>query len=210
MPSNFSGTNIRRLGILGGSFDPVHIAHLLTAEAAVEALNLDRVLFVPVGEQPLKRNRQMAAAQHRLAMVDLAIRDNPRFALSSVDIDRPGPSYTADTIKIIGEQSGNSDEITIWFIMGADSLGTLPRWHDPGGITARARLAVVRRPGSTIDMAQLTAQLPQLESAIDWVDAPLMEISATDLRERVAHDKSIRYRVPDAVMEYIQEKGLYK
>ncbi len=210
MPSNLNGANISRLGILGGSFDPVHIAHLLTAEAAVEALNLDRVIFVPVGEQPLKRGRQMTAPQHRLAMVQLAIKDNPRFALSTVDIDRPGPSYTVETIKIVRDQLGRNEELSMWFIMGADSLVTLPGWHDPGGILAQARLAVVRRPGSTVDMAPLAAQLPQLESATDWIDAPLMEISATDLRERVAHGKSIRYRVPDAVMGYIREKGLYK
>ena len=200
---------LQRIGVLGGSFDPIHLAHLLMAESAREALGLDMVLFVPVREQPLKQGRPVTPAAHRVAMVELAIGGNPHFALSRVDVDRPGPSYTVDTLRALREEWGKQGEVEMWFIAGADSLLTLPRWRDPEGILAHARLAVVGRPGSTLDLAELQATLPQLPAKVDWIDAPLIEISATDVRRRVAEGLSIRYRVPDAVREYILREGLY-
>jgi nicotinate-nucleotide adenylyltransferase len=195
---------------MGGSFDPVHVAHLVVAETVREALNLDLILFVPVGVQPLKQGRIAAPAQHRVAMVDLAIRDNPHFALSRIDVERAGPSYTVDTLRLLREEWSKQGDLAMWLILGTDSLLSLPRWHDPVGVIAGARLAAVRRPGSEVDLAALRAHLPGVEAALDWVDAPLMDISATDIRRRVSESRSIRYRVPDLVREYIEARGLYK
>lgn len=198
---------MRRLGILGGSFDPIHIAHLLVAETVREALNLDLVLFLPVGRQPLKPGKPQASVEHRVAMVARAIEGNPHFALSRLDADRPGPSYTVDTLRQIREEQ--EEPVDMWFIVGADSLLTFPRWRDPAGILGLARLAVVRRPGYVPDISPFLLQLPKLGTSTDWVDAPLMEISATDIRRRVSEGRSIRYRVKEGVREYILTNHLY-
>jgi nicotinate-nucleotide adenylyltransferase len=200
----------RRLGIMGGSFDPIHLAHLIMADTVREALRLDLVLFLPTGVQPLKSGQPVTPAEHRVAMVELAIRDNPAFALSRAEVDRPGPSYTVDTLRRLRQEWGGSDTADIWFIIGTDALAQLPKWNDPRGVLAQARLAVVRRPGPTPDLELLAAQLPQLKTALDWVDGPLIDISATDLRRRVAMGLSIKYRVPEAVREYIEANGLYR
>jgi nicotinate-nucleotide adenylyltransferase len=201
-------TPARRIGIMGGSFDPIHIAHLIMAESVREALSLDLVLFLPAASQPLKRDKHVSPAQHRVAMVELAIVGNPYFALSRVDVDRPGPSYTVDTVAALRQEWGGPG-VEMWFIVGADSLTTFPRWRDPSGILAHVRLAVVRRPGVAPDMPSLSAALPQLKERLDWVDAPLMDISGTDIRRRVAAGLSISYRVPDPVRDYIEAHRLY-
>jgi nicotinate-nucleotide adenylyltransferase len=195
---------------MGGSFDPIHMAHLIMAETVREALALNTVLFVPVAEQPLKQGLGVTPAEQRVEMVSLAIADNPYFALSRVEVERPGPSYTVDTLLRLREELGQRDKTEMWFVIGADALATLPRWRDVEGILAQTRLAVVSRPGVVVDMATLQAQLPRLQASIDWVEAPLIDISATDLRRRVADDLSIRYRVPDVVREYIGANGLYR
>ncbi|MDQ5824796.1 MAG: nicotinate-nucleotide adenylyltransferase [Chloroflexota bacterium] len=199
----------KRLGMLGGSFDPVHIAHLLMAETVREALSLDLVLFVPTGVQPLKQGRPVTPAGHRVKMLELALQENPYFAISRADVDREGPSYTVDTVRQLREEWGG-EALQMWFIVGADSLASFPRWRDPAGILSQTRLAVVRRPGVSIDMAVLEQRLPGIAASIDWVDAPLVEISATDIRQRVAAGHSIRYRVPEAVREYIVAHDLYR
>lgn len=199
----------RRLGIMGGSFDPVHMAHLLMADTVRETLSLDLVLFLPAGTQPLKQGMATTPKEDRVAMLKLAIEDNPSFVLSTVDVDRPGPSYTADSLEQLREEWGGLDKTAIWFIIGSDSLLIFPRWRDPQRILAQARLAVVRRPTFNADLSALESQVPGLSAAIDWVDAPLIEISGTDIRKRVAQGKSIRYRVPDVVREYIEAQRLY-
>ena len=201
---------VRRVGVIGGSYDPVHVAHLVVAESVREALSLDMVLFVPVGEQPLKQGQPVTASQHRIAMVELAVEGNPHFRVSRVDVDRPGPSYTVETLKLLREEWAERGRTELWFIIGADSLLTLARWHDPTGILLQSRLAVVRRPGYLPDLGELEERVPKLQERVDWVDAPLMDISATDLRRRVAEGRSIRYRVPEAVREYIEKEGLYR
>jgi nicotinate-nucleotide adenylyltransferase len=201
-------TPARRTGIMGGSFDPIHIAHLIMAESVREALSLDMVLFVPTGSQPLKREKYVSPTEHRVAMVELAIAGNPHFALSRVDVDRPGPSYTVDTMVALRQEWGGP-EVEMWFIVGADSLSTFPRWRDPSSLLAHVRLAVVRRPGVEPDMPSLSAALPRLEERLDWIDAPLIDISGTDIRRRVAAGLSIRYRVPNVVRDYIEANGLY-
>lgn len=197
----------QRVGLMGGSFDPPHMAHLIVAESVWEALGLDVVLFIPAREQPLKQGRAATPAEQRVAMVELAIAGNPNYALSRVDVDREGPSYTVDTLRLIREEM---KEAHLWFIIGADSLATLPNWRDPEGILAQTRLAVVRRPGVSSDLATLEARLPQLTDCVDWVDAPLIEISGTDLRRRITEGRSIRYRVPEPVCRYIEREGLYR
>jgi nicotinate-nucleotide adenylyltransferase len=193
---------------MGGSFDPIHIAHLIAADSVRETLLLDQVLFIPVAQQPLKLGKPVTPAEHRVAMVELAIRDNPYFGLSRIEVDRPGPSYTADTLRLLREQfdSGTS----FWFIVGSDSFLTLPTWREPGAILSLARLAVVRRPGVILDLTSIEAQLPSIATRVDWVEAPLIDISATRLRQRVAEGKSLRYRVPEPVREYIETNGLYQ
>jgi nicotinate-nucleotide adenylyltransferase len=180
------------------------------AETVREALQLDLVLFVPARVQPLKRGQPVTPARHRVAMVELAIAGNPAFALSRVEVDRAGPSYTVDTLRRLRRQWGGPERASLWFIAGTDALTQLPRWRDPAGVLAQARLAVVRRPGAVVDLEPLAAELPQLRAALDWIDGPLVDISATDLRRRVAEGCSIRYRVPEAVREYIEANGLYR
>jgi nicotinate-nucleotide adenylyltransferase len=199
----------RRKGIMGGSFDPIHVAHLLMAETVREALSLDMVLFLPAGTQPLKQDREATPAEHRAAMVELAIRDNPAFALSRIDIDRPGPSYTADSLEQLRKEEAGREETAMWFIVGSDSLMTFPAWRDPERIIGQTRLAVVRRPTFSVDLVPLEAKVPGITAAIDWVDAPLLEISGTDIRRRLAEGMSIRYRVPDRVRKYIEAHRLY-
>jgi nicotinate-nucleotide adenylyltransferase len=180
------------------------------AETVRESLALDVVLFVPTRIQPLKVGTPVTSAEHRVAMVERAIMGNPHFALSRVEVDRAGPSYTADTLELLRAELDRSD-VAMWFIVGTDSLLSFPRWREPARILAQARLAVVRRPDVALpDMSLLYSGLPVLEGAIDWIDAPLVQISATDLRSRVAQGRSIRYRVPEGVREYIEANGLYR
>lgn len=201
------GWRVVRLGVMGGSFDPIHIGHLIMAESVRETLALDSVLFVPVSRQPLKKGKPVTSASHRAAMLELAILGNPHFSLSRVDIERAAPSYTVDTLSLLREEWPGAK---MWFIVGADSLATFPTWREPDGILAQSRLAVVRRPDVTLDLPQLEEQLPGLQDRIDWVDAPLIGVSATDLRHRIAEGRSIRYQVPDMVREYIDREGLYR
>lgn len=200
---------VKRLGVLGGSFDPVHLAHLLLAETVREALALDLVLFVPTGVQPLKQGRPVTPSEHRVKMLELATHDNPYFDISRVDVDREGPSYTVDTVRHLREAWGG-EGLQMWFIIGADSLASFPMWRDPSGILSQTRLAVVGRPGVSVDSAALEERLPGITASVDQVDAPLLEISATDIRQRVTTGRSLRYRVPDAVREYIEVNALYR
>jgi nicotinate-nucleotide adenylyltransferase len=197
-----------KLGILGGTFDPIHLGHLILAQATADHLGLDRVLFAPAGLQPLKRERRTSPAADRVAMVEAAIAGNPRFALSRVDVDHPGPSYTVDTLDRLRAAWGPA--ATFWFIIGLDSLATLLAWRDPAGILTRTRLAVAPRPGVAVDLPALTAALPTLPPQIDWVPAPLIEISASDLRARAARGHDLRYFVPDDVRAYIAAHRLYR
>ena len=177
------------------------------AEAARETLNLDLVLFVPAAIQPLKRRQSATPPKHRTAMIEQAIEGNPSFALSSAEIDRPGPSYTVDTLRLLRQ---SYPKTALWFILGADALDSFARWRDPQGILDQARLAVVRRPGVSLDLSALNESLPQIGDVLDWVDAPFIDISATDIRRRAAVGVSLRYRVPEPVREYIEAHSLYR
>lgn len=198
---------MQKIGILGGTFDPPHIGHLLLAEYTREALDLDSVLFVPAGLQPLKPDtRQMV--EHRLNMVKLAIADNRNFAISRVDLDREGPHYTADTVPLVQAEYPDAQ---LHFLMGGDSLHDFPKWGRPMEIARIARLAVMRRSDEAVSADMHADTLPELSNYVDMIDTPLLSIwlSSTHIVERLQSGQSVRYLVPDNVLHYIQENELY-
>jgi nicotinate-nucleotide adenylyltransferase len=197
---------VERIGIFGGTFDPPHLGHLALAEAAREQLGLDCVLWVVAGQSPLKQDSEAAPAAQRLEMVQAAIAGHPAFALSQVDVARPAPHYTVDTVAIIAAERPDAE---LYFIMGEDSLRDLPRWRQPGDLLARCRLAVFQRPGVDTDLTQLEAAIPGLAARVDWVNAPQIDIASRDLRQRVRAGRSIRYLVPEPVLEVIRRHALY-
>lgn len=198
---------VLRVGVLGGSFDPPHIGHLILAEEARDQLGLDKVLFAPAGQQPLKQGQKVTAAEDRVRMTELAIADNPSFELSRGDVDRPGPHYTVDLIAIIAAQLPPHAEIH--FLMGFDSLRDLPKWREPEKLIRIARLVALTRPDAPIDWDALESALPGVRERVRLLDMPELEIASRDLRERMRTGRSIRYMVTDAVRAYIEEKSLY-
>jgi nicotinate-nucleotide adenylyltransferase len=198
---------ISRLGLLGGTFDPPHYGHLVLAEAARVQLRLDCVLFVVAGRPPHKPGRPITPDRHRLAMVEFAIADNPAFAISRVDVDRPGPHYTVETLSLLRREY---PEAELFFLVGGDSLAQFLTWRDPVGILRQARLAVMPRPGYEPDLAALEQVVPDAHDRLAWLDAPFLDISASDLRRRVREGLPIRYLVPPSVEAYVRERCLYK
>jgi nicotinate-nucleotide adenylyltransferase len=198
----------RRVGVLGGTFDPIHHAHLVAAQEVLYALALDTVLFVPAGNPPHKPARPISAAEHRLAMVSLAIAGRPGFQLSRVDVERPGPHFTFDMLTVLRQSWGAGTRF--FFIVGADSLAELTAWHRPQGILGLADLAVVDRPGVAVDVPALEARISGLASHLHWIAMPLLEISSTDLRARVRDGRPISFLVPQPVEDYILAHGLYR
>ncbi len=199
---------IRRLGILGGTFDPPHSGHLGAALEALHQLALDRVLWVPAGAPPHKPSQPITPGHHRLVMLERAMAGNPHLSISTVDLERPGPCYTVDTLALLRAEYGPQPEF--YFIEGADSLVDLPTWYRPRQLLDLCRFAVVRRPGVEIDLEALEARLPGLRARVHFVEMPLLEISSTDLRRRVRQGRPISYLVPPGVEAYIQEQGLYR
>jgi nicotinate-nucleotide adenylyltransferase len=200
----------RRVGVIGGTFDPVHVAHLVSAEEARASLRLDLVVFVPARTPPHKLAATMSVPEHRLAMLALALGDNAAFATSRADFDRPGPHFTVDMLPIVRSELGMAAEDALWFVMGDDSLRDLPSWRNPPGIIAQARLAVVGRPECEPDMGVLEGIAPGIAERIDRIAMPLFGVSGTDIRRRIAEGRSIRYHVPDAVGDYIRDHRLYR
>ena len=200
---------LRRVGVLGGTFDPVHIGHLVIAEEAAHQLGLDVVVFVPARVPPHKLGATITPAVDRVAMLELAISGNARFALSRVDLEREGPHYTVDMLRLLRRELEVGPGGELFFVMGADSLIELPTWRDPLGIARQARLAVLDRPGFEPDLAALDAALPGVRDRVDLLRVPLIGISGTDLRHRVREGRPIRYLVPEAVEAYIEDHGLY-
>ncbi len=197
-----------RVGVYGGTFDPPHLGHLILAETAADSLQLSRVLFVPAADPPHKTAATIrASAAHRVAMVELAIADNPRFALSRVDVDRAGPHYSVDMLRLLRAEYPRAELV---FLIGVDSLRDLPTWSRPQELITLARLGVMRRPFVEVDLAALEAQLPGVGARIAWIDAPLIDIAARDLARRVACGYSIRYQVTDNVRAYIARHKLYR
>jgi nicotinate-nucleotide adenylyltransferase len=194
-----------KIGILGGTFDPVHAGHLVLAEQARDQLALDQVLFIPAGEPWRKSGREIAAAEHRLAMLKLAIEGNEHFAISDIELRRDGPTYTAETRQSLAAERLDDQ---FWFIMGADALADLPHWHEPERIVQHAMLAVAPREAQEVNVMALS--VPGIAGRIVMFDCPALAISSTDVRARIAAGRSVRYLVPEAVTAYIAAHGLYR
>ncbi len=194
---------------MGGTFDPIHLAHLILAEQARVFLGLDRVLFVPAGAPWRKAERRIAPVADRVAMVRAALAGDPYFEVSLIESERRGPSYTVDTLSVLQRQLGPQAEL--YFILGQDALADLPNWREPARIVQLARLAVAARPGCPRpDPAALERAVPGIRERIDVVPMPQVDISSTDIRRRVAQGLSIRFLVPAAVEAYIAAHGLYR
>ena len=198
---------MERIGILGGTFDPPHIGHLILAQHALDAIGFSQLLFIPAADPPHKQQETKSPVEHRLAMLDCAIVDNPHFAISRVDVDRPGPHYSVDMVRLLQAEYPQAE---LYFIMGGDSLRDLPKWHQPQELIRLCKIAVMRRPQSTISPTMHNDTLPELAGRLTIVDAPLIDVSSTAIVARCAAGNSIRYLVPDAVLAYIKDHQLYR
>ena len=197
-----------RVGLFGGTFDPPHVGHLILASEAKSQLELTRVLWTVTPYPPHKQDQSITALEHRLAMVRLAIQGNPAFELSDVELNRPGPHYTIDTMKLLAQQNPAAEIVPI---IGGDSLNDLPTWHQPKEILYAAHwVGVMRRPGEETNLDALERELPGIRSKIHYVDAPLLEIASREIRERAATGKPYRYYPPGAVYEYVEGHHLYQ
>ncbi len=198
---------MKRVGVMGGTFDPIHYGHLAAAEEAWAKLNLQKVVFVVAGVPPHKLDEEITRAEDRYAMVELAIRSNPHFSLSRIDMDRPGPSYTVETIQLLRQQWGEDTEL--FFIMGMDSLVEIDTWHEPQKLVQLCRLVAVERPGYEPDLERLEETIPGITVRTEIIDMPEVDISSSDLQRRVRQGLPIKYQVPPEVEEYIYEHRLY-
>jgi len=198
-----------KIGVLGGTFDPIHTGHLVLAEEVRLRLGLAEVLFVPAGHPWLKSGTPISPAEHRVRMARLAIAGRPYFKLSTMEVDRPGPSYTVDTMLKLKSQLASGDEL--YFILGWDNLEELPRWHEPKRLIELCRLVAIPRVGCPVpDLKTLEADVPGLFKRVIMLDKPELDISASVIRQRVAQGLSIEHLVPEAVGKYIREQKLYK
>ena len=197
-----------KIGILGGTFDPVHNGHLAIAEQVRALLKLEEVVFVPAGQPWLKTGQSITSAEQRIKMLRLAIAGKPYFRLSAIEIERAGPSYTVDTITQMKAQLGMEDELV--FIIGWDKLYELHLWKDLPRLLEACRLAAVPRPGYSLpDLTNLEAAIPGAAQRVELLDMPLMDVSASEIRRRVARGQSISALVPRAVAQYIDQHALY-
>lgn len=197
-----------QIGLFGGTFDPPHLGHLILASEAYSQLELDRLLWILTPEPPHKQEQPITPIEYRLDMVQLAIQDNPTFELSRIEMDRPGPHYTLDTIELIAQQYPDAD---ITPIIGGDSLRDLPTWHRPRDLLYACHwVGVMRRPGESANLDVLEHELPGISSKVHYVDAPLLEIASREIRGRIAERKPYRYYLHPAVYEYIEKHHLYQ
>jgi len=197
---------IRRVGLLGGTFDPVHFGHLRLAEEAREAAQLDQVLFIPAARSPFKPDRSLTEAHHRYVMLQLAIGTNLAFDVSDIELRRCGISYTIDTVRQLSEQMPDAQ---LFLIMGLDSLAEFPRWRESGQIVRLCSLLVGARPG--YEANPILAQLPEaIRAAVRLIPSVSLDISATQLRTFAREGRTLRYLTPDDVIEYIRNHQLYK
>ena len=196
-----------RIGLFGGTFDPPHLGHLILASEAQFQLELTRLLWTLTPEPPHKQDQPITPVEHRLAMVNLAIADNPSFELSRLELDRPGPHYTLDTIKLVAEQNPDAEIVPV---IGGDSLHDLPTWYQPKELLFAAHwIGVMRRPGESANLEALERELPGISSKVHYVDAPLLEIASREIRSRIADGRPYRYYLPDPVYHYINQHQLY-
>jgi nicotinate-nucleotide adenylyltransferase len=200
-----------RVGVFGGAFDPVHYGHLILAEQCREQAALEQVWFVPAARHPFKSDPAGTPFERRSEMLRLAIAGNPNFTVNEIEKDRPGPSYTADTLEALRDRHPDAE---LHFLLGSDSLPDLPKWRSPERIVAAAALVIMERPGHSpmsADDLRAAMGLPADGTLrMTVVDAPLIDLASRDIRRRIAAGRSVRYMLPRAVEVYIEEKGLYR
>jgi nicotinate-nucleotide adenylyltransferase len=198
-----------KIGVLGGTFDPVHLGHIGMADEARKALDLAEVIFVPAGQPVGKSTRRVTPAEQRIEMLRLAIIGRPYLKISFMEIERPGPSYTVDTLDALRKRYGGKAEI--YFILGWDSLAQLPEWHEPGRIVEMCSLVAVPRPGyPRPDVKILEKTVPDISKKLVYIDEPNLDISAMAIREKAARGEPVDHLVPGLVAEYIKKHRLYK
>jgi nicotinate-nucleotide adenylyltransferase len=194
-----------RLGIMGGTFDPIHYGHLVAAEEALVQFNLDRVIFMPTGQSARKVDRQVTSAEHRYLMTVIATASNPDFEVSRLEVDRPGVTYTVDTMAELRKTHG--EESDLYFITGADAVLEILTWKDSARFAGLCTFIAATRPG--YDLSKLAAQAGVEHLSVETMEVPALAISSTDIRERVASRRPVRYLLPEAVVSYIKKYGLY-
>jgi nicotinate-nucleotide adenylyltransferase len=202
------GPDPARIGVYGGTFDPVHHGHLIAAAEVCAVLGLDRLVFMPAGRPPHKGGRAISPAAQRVRMLELAIAGRARFAISGLDLGEDRPSFTAALLARL--RAGWGEQHELFFVMGEDSLRDFPTWREPGRIAELARLVVVTRPGVETDLGEVIGRVPGLAGRIHLVPIPEMEIASSDLRARVAEGRPIAFQVPAAVEEFIVGEGMYR
>ena len=199
---------VTKFGVFGGTFDPPHLAHLILAAEAQSQLGLSKVLWVLTPNPPHKQREMISPTKDRLRMLQAALADNPTFEVSRVDIDRPPPHYAVDTLHRLADQEAQAELV---YLMGGDSLRDLPDWHRPQAfVNACDGIAVLLRPGPAPDLASLEAELPGLERKVEFIHAPMMEISSSLIRQRVRDGRPVRYFLPPPVFELIEAERLYR
>jgi nicotinate-nucleotide adenylyltransferase len=195
-----------RLGVMGGTFDPIHVGHLVTAEEALWQFDLDRVVFVPTGQPWMKAEREVTPAEHRYLMTVIATSGNPRFTVSRIEVDRKGPTYTITTLQQLRREAENNVEL--FFITGADAMLEILQWKDPEEVLSQAHFIAATRPG--YDLARFELAAPTSRPNVSIMHIPALSISSTDIRRRVADGEPIRYLVTEGVHTYIRKTGLYR
>jgi nicotinate-nucleotide adenylyltransferase len=195
----------KRVGVMGGTFDPIHHGHLVTAEMALWQFDLDEVRFVPTGQPWMKADQVVTPAEHRYLMTVIATSSNPRFSVSRIEIERPGPTYAIETLQQLRREA--EEPIELFFITGADAMLEIFHWKDPEEVLAEAHFIAATRPG--YDLARFEKEAPTSHPNVDIMDIPALAISSTDIRRRVGEGEPIRYLVPEGVQTYIEKTGLY-
>ena len=197
-----------RIGVFGGTFDPPHIGHLVLATEACVALQLDRLLWVLTPTPPHKLDSPVTPLVHRLAMLELAISDEPDFELSRVEIDRPGPHYTVDTMRVLADEHPSADLV---LLIGGDSLRDLPTWHQPADLVAACHeIGVIRRPDDLVDLSAWEQQVPGTQAKVRFVDSPLLDIASRDIRRRIRENLPFRYYLHPSVFNYITDNKIFR
>jgi nicotinate-nucleotide adenylyltransferase len=198
---------VKKIGLIGGTFDPPHIGHLIIAEQAYTQLGLETVWFAPVGQPPHKSAQRVSATEYRVEMSRLAIQDNPHFTLSLADVNRPTPHYITHLFEILVQQH---PKVEWYLIVGSDSFAELPSWYEPARLLQLTRLAVAQRPGFQPDLTKLEQALPGIGKRVSWVDSPLIDLASHDLQRRIRAGLSLSYMVPNDVIKYIATHHLYQ
>ncbi|MEW6502403.1 MAG: nicotinate-nucleotide adenylyltransferase [Chloroflexota bacterium] len=197
----------QRIGIFGGTFDPPHVGHLILAAEAQDQLRLDRLLWVLTPDPPHKQDQRITPLEIRVRLLQAAIGDNRSFELCRVEMDRPGPHYAVDTVRILKDQVSSAE---MFYLIGGDSLHDLPTWYQPQQLIELIDgLGVMRRPGDQVDLSELEQKIPGIALKIRFIEAPLLEISARQIRQRISEGRAYRYYVPPGVYQLIEELGVY-